>query len=87
MEKELIKKYKSIDKRIRSLEDHGQVEKDDVREALHGLVDEMDKENVSNRLILVLSPCQFPHIFILSNLMPQDLQYYHTNTKQFLQMK
>ena len=31
--------------------------------------------------------CQFLHIFILSNLMPQDLQFYHTNTKQFLQMK
>lgn len=55
MEKELIKKYKSIDKRIRSLEDHGQVEKDDVREALHGLVDEMDKENVRELLHDVLS--------------------------------
>lgn len=55
MEKELIKKYKSIDKRTRSLEEHSRFEKDDMREALHGLVDEMDKENVRELLHDVLT--------------------------------
>jgi hypothetical protein len=55
MEKELIKKYKSIDKRTHSIEDHSRFEKDDVREALHGLVDEMDKENVRELLHDVLA--------------------------------
>jgi hypothetical protein len=55
MEKELIKKYKSIDKRTRSLEKNSRFEKDDIREALHGLVDEMDKENVREILHDVLT--------------------------------
>src|SRR6476619_186586 len=55
MEREMIKKYKSIDKRTRSLEVHSRFEEDDVREALHGLVDEMDKENVRELLHDVLT--------------------------------
>lgn len=54
MEKQLIKTYKSVDKRARSLEDN-RFEKDDMREALHGLVDEMDKEQVSEILHDVLT--------------------------------
>ena len=42
MEKELIKKYESMVKRTPSSEEHTPFEKDDVKEALHGLVDEMD---------------------------------------------
>jgi hypothetical protein len=45
MEKQLMKGYKSIDKRTRSLEKDSSYEKDNVKEALHGLVDEMDTEN------------------------------------------
>ena len=48
MEKELIKKYKSIENRTRSLEKDSRYEKVNVREALHGPVDEMDKENKRN---------------------------------------
>jgi len=55
MEKELVKKYKSIDKRTRSLEENSGFEKDDAREALHGLVDEMDKEKVREILHDVLT--------------------------------
>jgi len=55
MEKELIKKYKSVDKLTRSSEDQSRFEKDDMREALHGLVDEMDKENVRELLHDVLT--------------------------------
>lgn len=54
MEKQLIKTYKSVDKRARSLED-SRFEKDDMRDALHGLVDEMDKEQVSEILHDVLT--------------------------------
>ena len=55
MEKELIKKYKSIDKRTRSLKEDSRFEKDEMREALHGLVDEMDKEKVRDILHDVLT--------------------------------
>jgi len=55
MEKELIKKYKSIDKRARSLEEHRPFEKDDVKEALHGIVDDLDKEKAREILHDVLT--------------------------------
>lgn len=55
MEKELIKKYKSIDKRARSLEERSPFEKDEVKEALHGLVDELDKEKAREMLHDVLT--------------------------------
>lgn len=55
MEKELIKKYKSIDKRTSKLEDDSRFEKDDVKEALHGLVDELDKEKAREMLHDVLT--------------------------------
>jgi hypothetical protein len=46
MEKQLMEGYKSLDKRARSLQKDSRFEKDEMREALHGLVDEMDRENV-----------------------------------------
>jgi hypothetical protein len=55
MEKELIKKYKSIDRRTRSLEEYSQFEKDDVKEALHGLVDDLDKDKAREILHDVLT--------------------------------
>lgn len=55
MEKELIKKYKSIDKRARSLDEDSRFEKDNVKEALHGLVDELDKEKAREMLHDVLT--------------------------------
>jgi hypothetical protein len=55
MEKELIKKYKSIDKRTRSLQEHRPFEKDDVKEALHGIVDDLDKEKAREILHDVLT--------------------------------
>jgi hypothetical protein len=55
MEKELIKKYKSIDKRARSLEERSPFEKDDVKEALHGLVDDLDIEKAREILHDVLT--------------------------------
>jgi hypothetical protein len=55
MEKELIKTYKAIDKRTRSLEKDSSFEKDNVKEALHGLVDEMDTENAREILHDVLT--------------------------------
>jgi hypothetical protein len=55
MEKELIKKYKSMDKRARSLEEDSRFEKDDVKEALHGLVDDLDKEKAREMLHDVLT--------------------------------
>ncbi len=55
MEKQLIKTYKSVDKHTRSLGEGTRFEKDDIREALHGLVDEMDKENVREILHDVLT--------------------------------
>ena len=54
MEKQLIKTYKSVNKRTRSLDDN-RFEKDDMREALHGMVDEMDKEQVREILHDVLT--------------------------------
>lgn len=41
---------KSILERTASLEKHSRFEKDNVREALHGLVDDMDKKNVREML-------------------------------------
>jgi hypothetical protein len=55
MEKQLMKTYKSVDKQTRSLEKDSRFEKDEIREALHGLVDEMDKENVREILHEVLT--------------------------------
>jgi hypothetical protein len=55
MEKELIKKYKSIDRRTRSLEEYSRFEKDDVKEALHGLVDDLDKDKAREILHDVLT--------------------------------
>jgi len=55
MEKELIKKYKSIDKRTSKLEEDSRFEKDDVKEALHGLVEELDKEKAREMLHDVLT--------------------------------
>jgi len=55
MEKELIKKYKSMDKRAKSLKEESRFEKDNVKEALHGLVDELDKEKAREMLHDVLT--------------------------------
>jgi hypothetical protein len=55
MEKELITKYKVIDKRIRSIEEHSPFEKDDMKEALHGLDDDLDKEKAREILHDVLT--------------------------------
>ena len=55
MEKQLMKSYKSVEKHTRSLGKDSRFEKDDMREALHGLVDEMDKENVREILHDVLT--------------------------------
>jgi hypothetical protein len=55
MENELIKKYKSIEKGARSLEKDSRFEKDNVKEVLHGLVDEMDTENAREILHDVLT--------------------------------
>jgi len=55
MEKELIKKYKSIDRRTRSLEEYSRFEKNDVKEALHGLVDDLDKDKAREILHDVLT--------------------------------
>ena len=55
MEKELMKKYKSIDKRTRSLEEQTSPEKDGIKEALHGLVDEIDKDKAREILHEVLT--------------------------------
>jgi len=55
MEKQLMKSYKSVEKHTRSLGKDSRFEKDDMREALHGMVDEMDKENVREILHDVLT--------------------------------
>lgn len=57
MEKELINSYKSIEKHseIKSIP----FERDDVREILHNIVDDMDKENVREILHDVLSELYF----------------------------
>ncbi len=55
MEKQLMKRYKSVDKRTRPLEKHIGFEEDSVKEALHGLVDDMDIENAREILHDVLT--------------------------------
>jgi hypothetical protein len=55
MERQLMKGYKSIDKRTLSLEKDSSFEKDNVKEALHGLVDEMDVEKAREILHDVLT--------------------------------
>jgi hypothetical protein len=56
MEKEIIKNYKSIEKRIKQPEMRDRrFEKDNAREVLHGLVDDMDKDKVREILHDVLS--------------------------------
>jgi hypothetical protein len=55
MENELIKKYKSIEKGARSLEKDSSFKKENVKEALHGLVDDMDVENAREILHDVLT--------------------------------
>jgi hypothetical protein len=66
MEKQLIKTYKSVDKHTRSLGEGTRFEKDEIREALHGLVDEMDKENVREILHDVLT-----EVYSKSNTRPK----------------
>jgi hypothetical protein len=56
MENELIKSYKSMEKQTRSLDARKtRFEKDNVREILHGLVDELDKDDVREILHDVLT--------------------------------
>jgi hypothetical protein len=56
MENQLIKSYKSFEKQTRSLDTkETRFEKDNVREVLHGLVDELDKDDVREILHDVLS--------------------------------
>jgi hypothetical protein len=56
MENQLIKSYKSLDKQTRSLDTkETRFEKDNIREVLHGLVDELDKDDVREILHDVLS--------------------------------
>ena len=55
MENELMKSYKAIDKSKRSLEKDSGFEKHNVKEALHGLVDEMDVEKAREILHDVLT--------------------------------
>jgi hypothetical protein len=55
MEKQLMKNLKSIDKRTHSLEKDITFKKDNVKEALHGLVDELDTENAREILHEVLT--------------------------------
>jgi len=56
MEKELIKNYKSIEKRIKGPEiKDRRFERDEVREILHDVVDDLDKENVREILHDVLT--------------------------------
>lgn len=55
MERQLLKSYKSIEYRAPSLQKDSRFEKDDLKEALHGLVDEMDKEKVREMLHEVLT--------------------------------
>jgi hypothetical protein len=56
MEKELIKNYKSIEKRIKSPEMRDRrFERDEAREILHDIVDDLDKDNVREILHDVLT--------------------------------
>lgn len=57
MEKELINGYKSIEKHSETRPKH--IERDDVREILHNIVDDLDKENVREILHDVLSELYF----------------------------
>jgi DNA-binding protein Fis len=57
MEKELIESYKSIEKHSEIKPKHNQ--RDDVREILHNIVDDLDKENVREILHEVLSELYF----------------------------
>jgi hypothetical protein len=55
MEKELIDNYKSLEKRVKQPEiTERRFEKDNVRDALHGLVDDLDKNDVREILHDVL---------------------------------
>ncbi len=56
MENQLIKSYKSLEKQTRSLDTkETRFEKDNIREVLHGLVDELDKDDVREILHDVLT--------------------------------
>jgi DUF438 domain-containing protein len=56
MENQLIKSYKSLEKQTRPLDTkETRFEKDNVREVLHGLVDELDKDDVREILHDVLT--------------------------------
>ena len=56
MEKQLIRTYKSVEKRHKLTEmESMRFEKDNVRDALHDVVDEMDKDNVRELLHEVLT--------------------------------
>jgi hypothetical protein len=55
MESELLKSYKSIEKQIGSLKTEPRFEKDNVREMLHDVLDELPKENVREILHDVLT--------------------------------
>lgn len=59
MENELIKNYKTIEKRANSLENpiekESRLEKDDIRELLHNVLEELPKENVREILRDVLT--------------------------------
>ena len=56
MEKEVIKNYKSIEKRIKSPEMRDRrFERDEAREILHDIVDDLDKDNVREILHDVLT--------------------------------
>lgn len=60
MEKELIESYKSIEKHSEIKPKHFQRDqRDDVRELLHNIVDDLDKENVRELLHDVLSELYF----------------------------
>jgi hypothetical protein len=56
MENQLIKSYKSLEKQTRSLDTkETRFKKDNLREVLHGLVDELDKDDVREILHDVLT--------------------------------
>ena len=55
MEMQMVKRYKSIDRGARSLEKNSSFEKDNVKEALHESVDDMDIENAREILHDVLT--------------------------------
>jgi hypothetical protein len=55
METQLMKRYRAIEKRTRRVEKPISFEEDNVKEALHGLVDDMDVENAREILHDVLT--------------------------------